>query len=307
MKIKFLLVFVLITLNSVHAQFGYGKLEDVQKIKKIPLLVVLEDENDGAKEYNEALQTAFEKNWNFSKEVKVITKQEFKEYNSKAQNGNYAFFKKVIHKGDDGFSQIKLKGLITTHDFTIGIVGNKKPVYSIMYPTGIPNEADFKFMIQQIQYYLQSRVDLKTGKKSKKEMLNELASNAGKIKNKTLLLAKDDLTSKLLNEIDKIYSYKYKITTKEEIDSAILSNDANIAYIKVVPVGQMTGSNGPIKVSKLFHVQYVVDAKDGQVLTYVRPKAFGLGGAVGAAMYNSKKMLTKKDMTKIVKAIVNAK
>ena len=306
-KNQLLLVLLFITLNSMHAQFGYGKLEDIQKIKKIPLLVVLESKSEGVDEYNVALKKSFEKNWNFSNEIKVISNEEFKKYNSKTNKGKYAFFKKIVHKGDNGFSVIKSKGLITTHDFTISIIGNKKPVYSMMYPTSIPNEADFKFIIQQIQYYLKGRLDLKSGKKSKKEMLNELSSSAGKIKSKTLLLDKDDLTPKLLKEIDKIYAYTYKITNKEEIDLAILNDDASIAYIKVVPVAQMTGSNGPIKVSKLLHVQYVIDAENGKVLAYVRPKSFGLGGAVGTSMYNSKKMLTKKDLAKIVNAIQKAK
>lgn len=299
----FILVLLLIVSNIINAQFGYGKLEDIQKIKEIPLLVVLEKESDDTKDYNIALKNAFEKNWNFTSEIRIISNEEFKKLNTKANKGKYAYFIKVVHKGDNGFSVIKSKGLITTHDFTLSIIKNKKPIHSIMYPSLIPNEADFKFIIQQIQYYLKGRVDYKTGKKSKKDIMSELSAKAETLKNRILLLDKEDLTPKLIKEIDKIYSYKYKITTKEEIDSAILINNADIAYIKVVPVSQMTGSNSPIKVSKLIHVQYVIDAKDGQVLAYVRPKGFGLGGAVGTALYNSKKMLTVKDLKKIKSSI----
>ncbi len=305
------LILLLITSNIINAQFGYGKLEDIQKIKEIPLLIVLEKESDDTKDYNIALKNAFEKNWNFTSKLRIVSTEEFKKLNTKANKGKYAYFKKIVHKGDNGFSVIKSKGLITTHDYTISIIKNKNPIHSMMYPSLVPNEADFKFIIQQIQYYLQGRVDLKTGKKSKKDMMSELTAKAGTLKNKTLLLDKEDLTQKLIKNIDKIYSYKYTITTKDEIDLAILNNKEDVAYIKVVPVGQMTGSNSSssgaievaIKTSKLLHVQYVLDAKDGQVLTYVRPKSFGLGGAVGTAVYNSKKMLTVKDLKKIASSI----
>jgi len=299
----FILVLLLITSNIINAQFGYGKLEDIQKIKEIPLFVVLEKESDDTKDYNIALKNAFEKNWNFTSEIRIISNEEFKKLNIKANKGKYAYFTKVVHKGDNGFSLIKSKGLITTHDFTLSIIKNKKHIHSMMYPSLIPNEADFKFIIQQTQFYLQGRVDYKSGKKSKKDMLGELSAKAGTLKNRILLLDKEDLTPQLIKDIEKIYPFKYKITTKDEIDLAILNNNGDMAYIKVVPVGQMTDSNGPIKISKLIHVQYVIDAKDGQVLTYVRPKSFGLGGAVGTALYNSKKMLTVKDLKKIKSSI----
>ncbi len=302
MKNKILCLLFFLTLNLINAQLGYGKLEDIQKLKEVTLLVVLEDEND-SEEYNEALKLSFEKNWSFSDKIKIITKKEFGELNSKTNKGKYAYFKKVIHKGDNGFSLIKSKGLITTHDFTLDIIGNKKHIHSMMYPTSIPNEADFKFIIQQIQFYLKSRLDLKTGKQSKKDILNDMAVNTKNVKSKTLLLDREDLAPKLIESINKIYPYTYEISSKEAIDKAILNNSANTVYIKVVPIGQLTGSSGPIKTSKLLYVQYVVSAEDGKVLTYVRPSSFGLGGAAGTALKNSKKILTKKDMVKIVKAI----
>lgn len=55
-----------------------------------------------------------------------------------------------------------------------------------MYTTLLPNEADFKFISQQIQSYL----------------------------------------------------HPYKIASKEEIDNAILTDAKDLAYLKILPVGQ---------------------------------------------------------------------
>ena len=68
-------------------------------------------------------------------------------------------------------------------------------------------------------------------------------------------------------------------------------------------MGQATGSTGPIKVSKLLFLQYIMDAKNGQILTFIRPSSMGLGGTLGTALKDSKSKMKIKDLKKIIKAI----
>ncbi|WP_282161387.1 hypothetical protein [Ulvibacterium marinum] len=322
MKKSILILLFILTFNHINAQLGFGKIEDINRIKEVPLLVILQEKSEKTikkitkskkadinqyysdiESFNTAIRDGFENSWVFSNKIKFITTKELETYNSKSNKRKYAYFQLLIDEGDDGFSLLESKGLITTYNYALYLTGQKKPVYSYMYSSNLPNSADFKFISQQIQNYLVGREKLKSGKKSRKEMVAEFNKNAHEIKNKTLLLNKEDLTENLIDEIKNIYKYDYKITTKDEIDKAILNNDESIAYLKVVPMGQATGSTGPIKVSKLLFLQYIMDAKNGQILTFIRPSSMGLGGTLGTALKDSKSKMKIKDLKKIIKAI----
>lgn len=322
MKKPILILLIIFTFNHINAQFGFGKIEDIKRIKEVPLLVILQEKSEKTikkinkskkgdinqyysdiKNFNTAIKEGFENPWVFSKEIKFITTQEFETYNSKSNKRKYAYFKLQIDQGDNGFSLLKSKGLITTYNYAIYLTGEKKPVYSYMYSSDLPNSADFKFISQQIQNYLVGRETLKSGNKSRKEMIAEFNKNASEIKNKTLLLDRENLTENLIDEIKNVYKYDYKLTTKKEIDESILSNNESIAYLKIVPIGQVTGSSGALKTSKLMFLQYIIDAKNGEILAFVKPSSFGLGGVLGSSLRGSKRKMKTEDLKKIIKAI----
>ena len=186
----------------------------------------------------------------------------------------------------------------------IGLTNKKKPVYSMMYTTLHPTEADLTFIIQQFQNYLISRVELKTGEKSKKEIKAELIENANLLKTKTLLFDEEFVDKNLKEDISSIYKYDYKLTTKEDIDQAILSRNKDIAYVRAFPLMQQSGGkNSVVKLSKLVYVQYVISALDGKILGYAAPSSVGLGGNLGALTRSSNHNTTKKDLEKIIKNI----
>lgn len=118
-----------------------------------------------------------------------------------------------------------------------------------MYTTLLPNEADFKFISQQIQSYLNP----------------------------------------------------YKIASKEEIDNAILTDAKDLAYLKILPVGQISDHSGPLKTSSLIFMQYVINAENGEYLAYVNPSPIQVPGVLGLLVNNNK--LKKNDLQSIVMAI----
>lgn len=321
---KLLLLFIITgctSLTNTYAQFGYGKLEDVQKIKKVPLLVLLLEsnekkvkkytrKNDGSLEqyyaeieaYNNAVKMAFENSWKFSNEINYVTNEELKKYNTKQNKGKYAYFRQLIDVGDFSHT-FDHKGAITTYNYSIYLTGKRKAVYSYMYTTLLPNEADFKFISQQIQSYLNFRELTRSKDKSRKEILAEIKANAPLLKGKTLLIEEENLSPGVLKSIGELYKYPYKIASKEEIDNAILTDAKDFAYLKVLPVGQISDDSGPLKTSSLIFMQYVINAENGEYLAYVNPSPLQVPGVLGLLVNDNNSKLKKNDLQSIVKDI----
>ena len=323
---RFLLIFLcILSANTINAQLGFGKPEDIKKVREVTLLVVLKTEDaktvkklakkkDPSKleeyksdivAYNTDLKAAISSTWTFSENVKYITDEELEEYDSKSNKGKYAIFRQLVDKGDNGTSLLKYDGVITTYAYGVLLAGKSKPVYAYMFSTLLPNEADFKFILQQIQNYLDGRAKAKETKMTRKDMMAELNERAVEVKGKTLLVDRTDLAEGLEEKFGSIYKHDHKLTDKAEIDQAILEKNADIAYVKIVPVGQITGVNGGVKASKMLHVQYVIDAADGRIMAFSAPGGLGLGGVAGTLMRDGKSVMKEKDLKKIVEAIGN--
>lgn len=141
------------------------------------------------------------------------------------------------------------------------------------------NNANTTFIVQQIQHFLNGRINLKSGKKSRKELKKKLKTRAPKLKTKTLLLDEQLITSKLKKKIKTIYPYEYKIVTKEIIDKAIIEKIENITHIRPISAIQITNASGSVKVSKKLYLQYVINSLNSKVLTYLAPRiSIGMSG-----------------------------
>lgn len=299
------------------AQMGYGKFEDILEVQQKPLLVVLESPKantlkdlkkkpadlakypDDIAQYNTALKAAFASTWTFSKDVQFVSEEQYEAIkNDKTKKDKYAYFNNKIRRYGYG-----IKGAFVPNTFyhELGLTDQGKPVYSFMFDTTHPNEADLTFILQQFQSYLLARMQIKGGEKTRKELMAELEQKAALLKGKTLLLDEEFMEQKMLNKISDVYKYKYKISNKAEIDKAILSHNAEYAYIKSVPAVQMISkdANG-MKMGDTKYIQYVVNAENGEMLTYVAPAAMQLPGVGGSNMTT-----TLNDLKKIIKNIEN--
>jgi len=315
------------------AQFGSGKLEDVQAVQKAPLLVVLQAKNDkvlkkitkkdgdeAAQKYltniettNASLKNGITASWLYTSDITFITEAELDKYDTKSNKNKYAILTAGRELGDNGYSMLQSKGLLTTYNYGIYLTGKRKRVYGMLTRSSQLTEGDIVFMSQQIQNYLNARLDLKSGKMSRKEMTADLNENAAIIADKTLWIAEDDLKKDFVKKIEKMYPYQLKVTTKEAIDAEIINKNSDICYLRIVPVGQQTaGGGGPLKTSKLIYVQYVLDAEDGKILAYVTPSVggsllSGLGGALGNALTKGNGQMGKGDMENVLKSVKKAK
>ncbi len=288
MKNTVLTIILFIITNLTNAQLGYGKIEDIKKLKEVPILVVLDTLNEDyvkklskskkakveayyskLENFNKVLRPSFENYWSFSETIKFISSKEMKSYLSKSNEGKYAYFKLDVESGSNS---LKLKGLITTYHYSIYLIGSKKPVYTFMYHSSTPNAADFKFILQQIQSYLRQRGLLKTGVKTKKELIADLNKSSKEVKNRMLLINRNDLSKGLLKKIGSLYKFKYKIISSEEIDKAILNEYDSIAYLRIIPLTQITiKPSENYKKSSLVHSIFIINPKNGKVLLQTKP------------------------------------
>lgn len=310
MKKTLLFLSVILFFNLSQAQFGYGKIEDITTIKEVPLLIVLKTPNEDEvkklegkdkkalneyyeqiESYNKSIKEGFADSWAFSKEVKFIQDIEIKNYETKSNDRKYA----IIKKGMVNFA----------FQYSIYLIGKKKPIYSFFYQEE-PNSSDFKYISQQIQNYLKNRELLKTGNKSKKELKKEFENKAKILKTKTFLLDKNDLTKELIKQFKNIYKYSFKLTTKEEIDEAIMNN-SDVAYLKIstlYPATSKTKSPDLVtKEVKLIYSQYIMNASNGEIIALVQPSGITIGKATSQ---NSYKIMSIKNLKTIIKAIENS-
>lgn len=154
-------------------------------------------------------------------------------------------------------------------------VENGRPVYLQNLPNLFPTLGDLVFGVQMVQSYLEGRLS----GKNRSEGMEDLKERAGVLKQKTLLIDKDDVKGNLTSDdISENYQYKYQLTDYSTIEKAILDKDKNFAYVQIVP---MMGTSG--------FVHYVVDAEKAVVIGYSAPFPIGLKGvSSGAARITAK-------------------
>lgn len=107
----------------------------------------------------------------------------------------------------------------------------ERGLVTVYLPADTTSKIDFVYGIQQMQYvlnYLQEGKDIRKFKA-------QLHQNHKELKDKILLIAREDLDQKITEaDIKKIYPYPFEICDREKIEQAILSKSPNYAYVQLV-------------------------------------------------------------------------
>lgn len=110
---------------------------------------------------------------------------------------------------------------------------NGRIVFFKTLPHIIPSPGDVAYWLKRANYIFETvskEGESSAGKK-------KVADNAHYLKEKTLLICKEDLHKNTNEEsISKSYPYPFKIVSQEELDKAILSKDASSCVLIVFPV-----------------------------------------------------------------------
>jgi hypothetical protein len=271
MKRLILLNVLLLIVLQLNAQNKTATADDIARFLKSKTYIVLEDDPFSA--YNAFVESHMKGTWTITP-YEVISIEEFE---NKCGDPNSSFM--LI--AEARFSETKsslfrsntdLFDNSDTYNYDIInlVMGDKSKdinkmvdlaIVPIAY-TAIEDDESYGYrygvLINFMQYYVRY-CDKNPGKD-----IRELEKdNAGKIKNYELWVTQDQLAADVntLEKIKKVYPYPVKITSKEEIEKAILEKNPKVAIIhKVGPEGSLVG--------ELKCWKFVVCVSDGNPLYF---------------------------------------
>jgi hypothetical protein len=210
---------------------------DLNQFLNSKLYVVLE--TNPIAEYNFKIQEAVKKAWNLT-DYEFISYKQFEEmYNDPKKS--FLMMTQVVFQGD----RTKVR-----YNFLHIFIG-KSGLDSF---EGLPDiaaiplsykEVDEEFWVYKIESlvrFLQTHIqNMKNNPDMiKKNIFQYYNENTKDIKQKTLYLVKDEVAPNINTEakLKKIYPFKTKFVTREEIEEAITNRDENVVYLhKVGPQG----------------------------------------------------------------------
>lgn len=297
----------------------------IKKLTRKKKLDKVEDYKAALEIYNNNMKEVFAQFWPYK-----ANGFEFKTYNEvielKKTNKNFAVAYCFSQRPDVGYEETdydRASGIDWSWDmseegedkdylnhFTSIVITTMErfgftPVYSTQLPDIFPTKASLVFGVTGMSGYFEYRLKNKNvnEKVSARQFLEEqVAANAQKLVNKTLLIREDLLDKNLpKTAIGKYYPYAYTVCGKADIDSAILQQKENIAYVVILPTVVPTSN---IKASIMYFL-YVFDAKDNSIMAYIQPSTGAMMGAVYGAPFGANKAgetcISKDALLEIVK------
>ena len=210
--------------------------EDVNKFYQTKTLVVLED--NPIAEFNFVIKAFMQKEWKLTPFDYI----KYSEFEEKRKDPQYSFILLNQVRFDKDKSLAK-------YNFLSLVLGGKNKLASDM-PDFCPvplsysevDEDHYNYKMQTILRFMQNHVEMihKNSSLIKTNMFKYYNDNMGDVKDKTLFLIKDELAPDCNTEekIKKVYPYKVKLVTREEVSSAIDRSDSTVVFLhKVGPEG----------------------------------------------------------------------
>jgi len=235
-KLLFALFLGALSLN-VSAQDYLPTEADLNQFLNSKLYVVLETNPIAA--YNFKIQEAVKETWDLT-DYEFISFKQFEEMFNDPDK-SFLMMTQVLFEND------KTKVRYNFLNLFIGKKGiedfNDLPdVASIPLSYTEVDEEFWVYKIESLVRFLQNHIMNMKNDPSiiKKNIFQHYNDNMKDIKQKTLYLIKDEVSPKINTEakLKKIYPYKFKFVTREEIEDAINKRDPNVVYLhKVGPQG----------------------------------------------------------------------
>lgn len=236
MKKSVILIPTLLVLLSAFTPDYVPKPEEVEKLYQTKTLVVLED--NPIAEYNFVIKAFMQKEWKLT-QFDYIKYSEFEE---KRMDPQYSF----ILLNQVRFDKDKSLAKYTFLSLVLG--GSQKVISNMPDFCPVPiayygvDEDHYNYKLQTILRFMQNHVEMihKNPKLIKTNMFKYYNENMGDVKEKTLYFIKDELAPDVNTEekIKKVYPYKFKIVTRDEVSKAIDSSDSTVVFLhKVGPEG----------------------------------------------------------------------
>lgn len=214
--------FILLISYSATAQMGVlGKkaAKQIELLKERTMLVVLWDDGelDG---FNDNIKKAIDEVWTFSSDIKYITKDEWRKLSkNKEEREKYTNLY---------YTTKMLNANAPDHSLVFGLLEKKVSTHFVFTPK--TELADLMLSLKNMQLDLEIGNNYKkVVKEQRMEFTKFMKENLPEM---TLYIDKELVTKKLVKKIEKTYPYPYKLVSHEEINTAILTKDPNVLFIR---------------------------------------------------------------------------
>lgn len=221
---------------GLNAQEFVPSRDDINAFFNTKTMVVLQD--NPLLEYNVVIKEVMQQEWNVT-EFDFITSKEFEELRKDPQY-SFLFMSQVRFDNDNTDAQYRFLHLSLGGDyFRLNQMPDLASVPLAYYNV---EEDNYIYKLALLVRFIQNHVNLI---KEKPEIVSTNVfkyynNNIKDIKSKTLYVLEEELSKEVNSaaRIKKIYPYKFKIATKDEIKEAIKKRDDNVVFLhKVGPEG----------------------------------------------------------------------
>lgn len=238
MKWFFIISIFFASAASSISQNSVGTPEQLKSFFKTKTLIVFDE--DPFSESNVQLKTAVEKNWKLT-EYEFIDVEKFEE---KRNSPQYSFLTidQVFYEGD--------KSTSTYNFLCLSLGGNYKTESDMPQLCTVPlsyadaEESTYAYKIATMLNFMQNHIALTSGHPELKNsnIIEYYHNNLRDLKDKILYVPKDELENKINTEekIKKIYPYKFKIVTRDELEEAIDNKLKDVIFLHKVGPSKST-------------------------------------------------------------------
>ena len=255
MKHIILLLSLIVLAFNINAQKNVAKPDEIKAFFKTKTLVVL-DESPFA-EYNMVIKEAVKKSWKLT-EFDFINSNE---YEQKRKDPQYSFltidkvyFEKDKTKAQYEFLCLSLGGKYKTESDMPQLCTVPLSYYGV-------DEETYTYKIPTLVNFIQNHVLLTSQNKelNSGNIISYYNKNLKSVKNKTFYVLKDELGPNVNTEskIKKVYPYKFKIATREEIEEAVKNENDNVVFLHKI------GPEGTKKKARCYNL--ILGAKDAKL------------------------------------------
>jgi hypothetical protein len=220
----------------IYAQSYIPSREDIMAFGTTKTLVVLED--NPLMEYNSIIKKVMEQEWNIT-EFGFISNKEFEEKRLDAQ---YSF----IYMSQVSFENDKTDAIYRFLHLSLGgdyFRLNEMPdIASVPLAYFSVDEDSYSYKLAILVRFMQNHARLiqEHPEIVSSNVFKHYNDNVRDIKDKTLYLLEEELSSSVNteSEIKKIYPYKFSLVTRDDIEQAIKDRNPDVVFLhKVGPEG----------------------------------------------------------------------
>lgn len=281
-KVVLFFVVVLCSVGQSFGQFKMPKKEDFELFSKLPIVVLQSTEDDeNAIQYNKYVKKYVEEYFGAERVHAYLSFKEFNKFiKDKSNKNKFSFigYEYVINRNPSKGLTMEGIDYVNVHQIFLGICGksfmtNGGYLSAIVYSDGQKNllKKNEKFKIDEslmkfaLTYFKNQINDVLSGNDASFTFsLSDLNKNAASLKNLTLLVDKNIVDEKFLEDLKKNYSYKYEIVDSERIKKAILENENGVAFFH--------NHFQPMASRQFANLLHIYQASDLRVLYFTLPE-----------------------------------